>query len=88
MNRIEELMIEIDGKVSYADSTGNCSDREELLEARRTLELVNISREFKDLEVCGTCNRGGFFQCGCKPFMMLNGRVIKCNSHRRDNGKV
>ena len=39
MNKIEELMIEIDGKISYADSTGNCSDREELIEAKKLLML-------------------------------------------------
>ena len=88
MNRIEELMIEIDGKISYADSTGNCSDREELIEVKRALDVVNISRQSQEAEICDNCTRGSFFECGCKPSAIWNSKVLKCQSFRGDNGKV
>lgn len=88
MNRIEEIMVEIDGKISYADSTGNCSDKEELIEAKKVLETLNISREFKDSEICDTCKRGNYFECGCKPNTIIDSRVIKCNSFRGENAKI
>ena len=88
MNRIEELMIEIDGKISYADSTGNCSDREELIEAKRALDVVNISRQFQEAEICANCTRGSFFECGCKPSVIWNNKVLKCQSFRGNNVKV
>lgn len=90
MNKIEELMIEIDGKISYADSTGNCSDREELIEAKKALDVVNISRQFQEAEteICDNCTRGSFFGCGCKPSAIWNSKVLKCQSFRGNNGKV
>lgn len=41
MSRTEEIITEIDGKIAYADSTGNMEAKHELCEIRAVLENYN-----------------------------------------------
>lgn len=48
MSKVDEIIMEIDGKVCYAESTGNHKAREELLEIRGVLMSYKKSKEEKD----------------------------------------
>lgn len=51
MSRIDEIITEIDGKISFADATGNEKAKEELIEIRKTLLDLKSSKEKKNAEV-------------------------------------
>ena len=51
MSKIDEVISEIDGKISYADATGNVKAKEELLEIRKTLLELRNSKERKNAEI-------------------------------------
>lgn len=51
MSRIDEIIAEIDGKLSFADATGNLKAKEELLEIRKVLLEFKSSKEKKNAEV-------------------------------------
>lgn len=80
MSKVEEIILEIDGKIAYAESVGNVKSKEELIEVKRVLEALKQSSEFKDLEICNNCRREGYMRCGFKPTIVVNGRVMTCNN--------
>lgn len=89
MNKIKEVIIELEGKILYAESTGNYKGKEELLSMMKILRAMENSKELKDPELCGNCARGGFFECGCKPGTMIEGKVLACRGFKGLNdGKV
>lgn len=45
MNKLDEIILEIDGKVSYADATGNHEAKKELIEIRKVLTEYKKERE-------------------------------------------
>ena len=51
MSKVDEVILEVDGKIAYADSTGNEKAKEELLEIRKVLLELKSSREKKNAEV-------------------------------------
>lgn len=82
MNRIEEIILEINGKISYADTTGNHEAKEDFLSVKSTLMDLNMSRSQESL--CETCEGGGLGNCFCKPTTVLNKKVVKCDTYRKD----
>lgn len=51
MSKVDEIIAEIDGKLSFADATGNIKAKEELLEIRRVIVDFKNSKEKKDAKV-------------------------------------
>ena len=51
MSKIDEVITEIDGKLAFADATGNAKAKEELLEIRKILLDFKNSKEKKNAEV-------------------------------------
>lgn len=51
MSKIDEVITEIDGKLAFADATGNVKAKEELLEIRKVLLELKSSKEKKNAEV-------------------------------------
>lgn len=50
MSKLDEIILEIDGKISYADATGNHEAKKELIEIRKVLTSYKKERE-RDAEV-------------------------------------
>lgn len=48
MSKVDEIITEIDGKLSFADATGNNGAKEELLEIRKVLVEFKNSKEKKN----------------------------------------
>lgn len=51
MSKIDDIITEIDGKLAFADATGNEKAKEELIEIKRTLLDLKSSKEKKNAEV-------------------------------------
>lgn len=51
MSKVDEIIAEIDGKLSFADATGNVKAKEELIEIRKVLLELKSSKEKKNAEV-------------------------------------
>ena len=51
MSKIDEIITEIDGKLAFADATGNVKAKEELTEIRKVLLELKSSKEKKNAEV-------------------------------------
>lgn len=45
MSKVEEIILEIDGKIAYAESVGNVKSKEELIEIRNVLTNYKKSKE-------------------------------------------
>lgn len=45
MSKVDEILIEVDGKISFAETTGNIEAKEELLEIRNALMELKNSKE-------------------------------------------
>lgn len=87
MNKFQEVLLDIDGKIAYAESTGNYVNKKELVHARKFVELSETTYNREDKDLCDGCRRGSFYECGCKPTIMLQGKVLECRGCRID-GKV
>lgn len=89
MNKFQEVLLDIDGKIAYAESTGNYVNKKELIQAKSFVELGELVYTLGSGEedLCKSCAKGGFFKCGCKPTIMLQGRVLKCERHVK-HGKI
>lgn len=53
MNKYEEVILEIDGKIAYADSTGNMEAKEELLKIRKAIQELHLEEKRKVNEISG-----------------------------------
>lgn len=51
MSKTDEIIAEVDGKLAYADATGNQEAKEELLEIRKALVELKDSREKKNVQI-------------------------------------
>lgn len=45
MNKYEEILLEIDGKIAYADSTGNMQAKYELIEISNAIKVLKRRKE-------------------------------------------
>lgn len=86
MNRIDELLLEIEGKIGYADSTGNQQSKSELLKAKRVLQCLKNSEEHESL--CNTCDRGNIGCCFQQPNIVIERKVIICSSYKGTKNEV
>lgn len=48
MSRAEELVIELDGKIAYADTVGNMKDKHELCEIRALIKSYIDEKRSKE----------------------------------------
>ena len=48
MSKLDEILLEIDGKIGYADATGNCKAKEELLEIQKCLKELKEQKNEKE----------------------------------------
>lgn len=87
MNKFQEVLLDIDGKIAYAESTGNYVNKKELVQAKSFVELSELVYTLGEKDLCKSCAKGDFFECGCKPTIMLQGKVLKCERHV-NHGKV
>jgi len=85
LNNIEEIILEIEGKISYADVTGNHEAKEEFLSVKSTLLDLNASKSCESL--CKTCTKGELGNCFCKPTTVLSRKVVRCSTYRKDEAK-
>lgn len=76
MNKCDEIILEIEGKIQYAKSTGNAKAEVELQEIKLFLESLNGIEDMKTL--CEKCYRGELGNCFCKPGLVINKKVVRC----------
>lgn len=87
MNKFQEVLLDVEGKIAYAESTGNYENKKELAQVKSFVELSEAVYTLGEVDLCKNCSRGNFFECGCKPTIMLQGKVLKCERHV-NHGKV
>lgn len=85
MSRIDEIITEIDGKLAYACATGNNESKEELIEIKKLIGALKISKIESAPSLCATCNKGELGNCFCKPNVVINRKVIACSMHSGEN---
>lgn len=83
MTKIEELILEIEGKICYAESTGNMKSKAELVDAKNILTTIQSAREKEHL--CISCNRGDLGCCGHKPTTVICKKVVECIMYRESS---
>lgn len=86
MNKIDEIICEIEGKIAYADSTGNFSAKGELCDIRSLLLSFKNSRESESL--CISCLEKQKTGCCFKmPNVVLDRKVVRCTDYRKEQAK-
>lgn len=86
MNKFQEIILDIEGKISYAESTGNYDNKKELVHVKKFVECSESLYHRSETDLCTSCRRGNFFECGNKPTTMIQGRVLECRGYK--DGKV
>lgn len=82
MSRIDEIITEIDGKLAFTQSTGNKQAESELVDIRNLLCDFKQHKECESL--CDTCTKGELGNCFYKPTTVINRKVIRCNTYRKE----
>lgn len=90
MNKYDEILTEIDGKIGYADATGNQKAKDELADIRKCISNL---KECKDNEsLCVTCCKGNDITaygmgCGMIPNFVFNKKVGVCSGYCKKERK-
>lgn len=82
MNKIQEILLELEGKLNYADATGNTKAKKELIRIQDALRNLQV-----DKDLCDSC-KNSFERCGCRPETMIEGRVVTCKSHKKKKNEI
>lgn len=82
MSKIDEVITGIDGKMAFAQSTGNKQAESELVDIRNLLCDFKKHKECESL--CNTCTKGELGNCFYKPTTVINRKVIRCNTYRKE----
>lgn len=88
MSKIDEIITEIDGKLAFADATGNEKAKEELLEIKRTIILLKDSKDENVKSLCVSCSKGELGCCFCKPNIVINRKVMACSTYKKESENI
>lgn len=77
MTKLEEIMLEIEGKIQYAKSTGNAKAETEL--RRIKVYLEDLNEVDVKTSLCKKCRKDGELgSCFAKPQLVIQQKVIRC----------
>lgn len=88
MSKIEEFILEINGKLSYADATGNHEAKSELLEIRKLISFLEASKNESVESLCTSCTKGELGCCFCKPNTVINRKVMACSTYKKESENI